>query len=308
MLAFQALAVLNFGTQAKTTLPILPSSSITWRGSRSRGSDLLHGDRARTRGRAVARLPLHPVRPRHQAAAENDRGAALTGISATRSRRRTTIIATVLAGVAGILIAPIASLDPTSYTLFVVPALGAALSAASSRSGSPRSPGCDRLRPVGDHQADTVWTWLPQQGLGDALPFVVIIVMMAAALAQRARPRRRGDRAQSVGGRPQAPLRTAAACFVAGADPAVRASGVLRFAFISSLTVTCIALSVVVLTGYVGPGVAGPDVAGRDRRLHARPHRHRPGHRLPVVADPGRACARCRSGWSSGCPRCGCAA
>jgi ABC-type branched-subunit amino acid transport system permease subunit len=53
-------------------------------------------------------------------------------------------------------------------------------------------------------------------------------------------------------GRPQAPLRTAAACFVVGVILLFVLSGVLRFAFISSLTVTCIALSVVMLTGYVG--------------------------------------------------------
>ena len=53
-------------------------------------------------------------------------------------------------------------------------------------------------------------------------------------------------------GRPHTPLRTAAACFVVGVILMIALSGVLRFAFISSLTVTCIALSVVVLTGYVG--------------------------------------------------------
>jgi len=59
------------------------------------------------------------------------------------------------------------------------------------------------------------------------------------------------ERNPSVG-RPHTPLRTAAACFVAGVILLIVLNGVLRFAFISSLTVTCIALSVVVLTGYVG--------------------------------------------------------
>src|SRR4029079_11394436 len=98
----------------------------------------------------------------------------------------------------------------------------------------------------------TVWTWLPQQGLGDALPFLVIIVVMAVrSRTVLARGGQRAERNPSVG-RPQAPLRTAAACFVVGLVLLFVLSGVLRFAFISSLTVTCIALSVVVLTGYVG--------------------------------------------------------
>jgi len=98
----------------------------------------------------------------------------------------------------------------------------------------------------------TVWTWLPQQGLPDALPFVVIIVVMA--LRSRAVLARGGDTAErnpSVG-RPHAPVRTAGVCFVAGLILLLVLNSVLRFAFISSLTVTCIALSVVVLTGYVG--------------------------------------------------------
>ena len=54
-------------------------------------------------------------------------GAALIGISATRIAARNWVIATLLATMSGVLITPISSLDPTSYTLFVVPALGAVL-------------------------------------------------------------------------------------------------------------------------------------------------------------------------------------
>src|SRR6185437_13249579 len=95
-------------------------------------------------------------------------------------------------------------------------------------------------------------TWLPQQGLGDALPFVVIIVVMALrSRTVLARGGETTERNPSIG-RPHTPLRTAAACFVVGVILMIALSGVLRFAFISSLTVTCVALSVVVLTGYVG--------------------------------------------------------
>src|SRR3984957_9860111 len=98
----------------------------------------------------------------------------------------------------------------------------------------------------------TVWSWLPQQGLPDALPFAVIIVVMAVrSRSVLARGGETAERNPSIG-RPVAPLRTAVACFVAGLILLLFLSNVLRFAFISSLTVTCIALSVVVLTGYVG--------------------------------------------------------
>ena len=74
------------------------------------------------------------------------------------------------------------------------------------------------------------------------------------ALRSRSVLARGGDTAErnpSVG-HPQKPFATAAACFVAGLILLLVLSSDLRFAFISSLTVTCIALSVVVLTGYVG--------------------------------------------------------
>ncbi len=98
----------------------------------------------------------------------------------------------------------------------------------------------------------SVWTWLPQKGLSDAVPFIVIIAVMA--LRSRSVLARGGEVAQSNPsvGRPSSTLLTAGGCFVAGLILLLLLNNVLRFAFISSLTVTCVALSVVVLTGYVG--------------------------------------------------------
>src|ERR1700727_3465098 len=115
-----------------------------------------------------------------RAGAENDRGAALTGISANVIAGQNWVIATVLAGAAGILIAPVARLDPTSYTLFVVPALAAALVGRFQSFWITALSGL--LLGCAQSEIDkliTVWTWLPQQGLPDALPFAVIIAVMA---------------------------------------------------------------------------------------------------------------------------------
>jgi ABC-type branched-subunit amino acid transport system permease subunit len=254
MLGLQAVAVLNFGTEAVTTPPILPSSSL------SIGTVSFPVDRLYFTGIVVLIAVTLALVYRYtrfglatRAGAENDRGAALTGISANRVAAQNWVIATVLAGVAGILIAPVANLDPTSYTLFVVPALAVALlgkfeyfwvtAVAGLLLGCCQSEITKLL---------TVWTWLPQQGLPDALPFIVIIVVMA--LRSRAVLARGGDIVQrnpSVG-RPASPVRTAAICFLIGLAMLFVLTGALRSAFITSLTVTCIGLSVVVLTGYVG--------------------------------------------------------
>jgi ABC-type branched-subunit amino acid transport system permease subunit len=254
MLALEAIAVLNFSTQPVATNPIFPSSPLSLSGI------TFPEDRLYFTGVVVVIAVALTLAYRFsrfglatRAGAENARGAALTGISANRVAGQNWVIATVLAGVAGIMIAPVASLDPNSYTLFVVPALAAALVGRFQSFWLTALAGLL----IGCAQSEitkliTVWTWLPQQGLGDAIPFVVIIVVMA--LRSRTVLARGGETAEhnpSIG-RPHTPLRTAAACFVVGVILMITLSGVLRFAFISSLTVTCIALSVVVLTGYVG--------------------------------------------------------
>ncbi|HEV2536397.1 MAG TPA: ABC transporter permease [Streptosporangiaceae bacterium] len=254
MLGLEAIAVLNFSTQPVATNPIFPSSALSLAGI------TFPEDRLYFTGVVVIIAVALTLAYRFsrfglatRAGAENDRGAALTGISANQIAGQNWIIATVLAGAAGILIAPVASLDPNSYTLFVVPALAAALIGRFQSFWLTALAGLL----IGCAQSEitkliTVWTWLPQQGLGDAIPFVVIIVVMAArSRTVLARGGETAERNPSVG-RPQAPLRTAAACFVAGLILLFVLNSVLRFAFISSLTVTCIALSVVVLTGYVG--------------------------------------------------------
>jgi ABC-type branched-subunit amino acid transport system permease subunit len=254
MLSLQAIAVLNYSTEPVATNPIFPSSPL------SISKITFPEDRLYFTGVVVVISVALALTYRYtrfglatRAGAENDRGAALTGISANRVAGQNWVIATVLAGAAGILIAPVASLDPTSYTLFVVPALAAALVGRFQSFWITALAGLL----IGCAQSEiekliTVWTWLPQQGLSDAVPFAVIIVVMALrSRSVLARGGETTERNPSIG-RPMAPLRTAAACFVAGVILLLVLSSVLRFAFISSLTVTCIALSVVVLTGYVG--------------------------------------------------------
>lgn len=254
MLALEAIAVLNYSTEPVATNAIFPNAPL------SIAKVTFPEDRLFFTGVVVVISVALALTYRFsrfglatRAGAENDRGAALTGISANRVAGQNWVIATVLAGAAGIMIAPIASLDPTSYTLFIVPALAAALVGRFESFWITALAGLL----IGCAQSEiekliTVWTWLPQQGLPDAIPFLVIIVVMA--LRSRSVLARGGDTAErnpSVG-RPHAPLRTAAFCFVAGLVLLLVLNSVLRFAFISSLTVTCVALSVVLLTGYVG--------------------------------------------------------
>lgn len=254
MLLFEALAVLNFGTEAKATLPVLPSSSVTV------GGITFPSDRIWFTGivvvvaialSAIYRFTRFGLATR--AGAENDRGAALVGISANRIAAQNYVIASVLAGLAGVLIAPIANLDPTSYTLFIVPALGVALVGRFQSFWLTAVAGLV----LGMAQSEiiklqTVWSWLPQQGLPDALPFILIIVTMALRARSVLARGEAGEQRNPSVARPGNPLITSAVCLVLGVLALAVLHGSLRNSFITSLTFACVALSLVVLTGYVG--------------------------------------------------------
>src|SRR5579875_3413200 len=181
MLAFEAVAVLNFGTEAKTTPAILPTTSITV------GGITFPSDRIFFTGIVLVLSVVLALVYRYtrfglatRAGAENDRGAALVGISAQRIALVNYVLATVLAGAAGILIAPIANLDPTSYTLFIVPALGVALVGRFESFWIVALAGIA----LGMLQSEIIkfqaqWTWFPHGDVADAVPFILIILTMS---------------------------------------------------------------------------------------------------------------------------------
>jgi ABC-type branched-subunit amino acid transport system permease subunit len=254
MLAFQGLAVLNFGTDSVTTQAILPSSSITFAGLTFPIDRIVFAGISLVVAVALSLIYRYTrFGLATRAGAENDRGAALTGISASSIAVKNYAIATVLAGAAGILIAPVASLDPTSYTLFIVPALTVALVARFESFWITAVAAIV----LGMAQSEIImlqsrWNVMPAVDLPQALPFIVIIVIMSLrARSLLGRGERSEERNPSVAF-PDSPLATAAFCLVAGTAIIFLLNGALRNAFISSLTITCIALSLVVLTGYVG--------------------------------------------------------
>src|SRR4051812_27411021 len=108
MLFLQAVAVLNYGTTAKSTPTILPNEPFKI------GDITVPVDRLWFAGIVVVLAAVLAVVYRYtrfglatRASAENERGAALVGLSADRIGTGNFVIATLLAGVAGILIAPI---------------------------------------------------------------------------------------------------------------------------------------------------------------------------------------------------------
>jgi ABC-type branched-subunit amino acid transport system permease subunit len=255
LLFLEGIAVLNFGTFAVSSPPILPEVPV-----HLANNLIVPSDRLYLAGIVIAIGAVLGAIYRYtrfglatRAAAGNERGALLIGLSATRLSAANWVLSTVLAAVAGILILPITTLNPGTYTLFIVPALGAALLGRFVSFPVTVAAGLA----IGMLQSElaffqTKWTWLPQQGLQDGLPFVLI--MIAIVVMSRRLPSRGlvGDTHTASIGRPRAPFRTAAITFVIGLIAILLFSQLYRFALASSLNVACVALSVVVITGYVG--------------------------------------------------------
>ncbi len=254
LLALQTIALLNYSTFAVTSPPILPDSTIHVAGLSVPSDQLYLAGLTIVLGIVLAAVYRFTRFGRvTRAAVENERGAALLGHSASRIAAYNWVLATVLAAAAGILILPISTLNPGTYTLFIVPALGAALLGRFSSFGAVVAGGLG----IGMLQSLTVklqsvWTWLPQTGLQDGLPFIVIMITIIVLSRRLAARGAISDVQNPVVGRPSRPALTAGSSVVIGIIALLVLSSQYRAALDSSLITACICLSVVVITGYVG--------------------------------------------------------
>jgi ABC-type branched-subunit amino acid transport system permease subunit len=254
MLALQAIAVLNYGTTAKSTPTILPSEPLEIAGI------TVPSDRLWFAAIVIAIAAILAAVYKYtrfglatRASAENEQGAALVGLSADRIGAGNWVLATIIAGIAGILIAPVSTVDPTSYTLFIVPALGVALLARFESFAIAAAAGMA----LGMLQSEitkllSVFSWLPEQGLPQALPFLLIILAMTLLGRGVGARGAVGELRNPSLGRPSRPYATTAMCFAVGVVALLLLHGSLRAALIASIVSVCLSLSLVVLTGYVG--------------------------------------------------------
>lgn len=188
-----------------------------------------------------------------RAAAESEKGAVLLGISPDRVAALNWMVATMLAGAAVILFAPITSINPATTSLLFVPALAAALLGRFKSFIVTTAAGLA----IGMSQSEianlsSIFTWLPRVNLQEGLPFLIIIFTMAV----------RGEslptRATLVQGHfPRSPRPRHVAAWTAvfcalGTVGLLVLDSTWRGAIIVSTTTAVIALSIVVLTGYVG--------------------------------------------------------
>ncbi|MCU1344074.1 MAG: livG, partial [Acidimicrobiia bacterium] len=188
-----------------------------------------------------------------RAAAETEVGALVSGLSPERLALANWMIASVVAGLAGVLIAPLVSLIPGTYTLFIVPALAAAVLGRFTYI----MPAVLGGLLVGLLQSETVFLrgrhqWLNKWTAAELVPLALVL----ALLVVRGRPLpTRGTLIQQTLGRAPRP-RSFALPAAGGVAIALvllfTLQGSYRSGLIVSFITAIVALSLVVVTGYVG--------------------------------------------------------
>jgi ABC-type branched-subunit amino acid transport system ATPase component/ABC-type branched-subunit amino acid transport system permease subunit len=188
-----------------------------------------------------------------RAAAETEKGAYVSHISPDRIAALNWLISAMVAGLAGILIAPITPLIPYSYTLFIVPALAAAIVGGFSNLGLAVGAGLA----IGMLQSEATYlqtqhSWLPSSGLAELIPLLLILLVFVV----RAKPLpSRGEIVRTAlarAPRPQYMTRAALAAAAAGVVAIFVTTGSWRTALVTSFIFAIISLSIVVVTGYAG--------------------------------------------------------
>jgi ABC-type branched-subunit amino acid transport system ATPase component/branched-subunit amino acid ABC-type transport system permease component len=199
-------------------------------------------------GYRFTRFGLHT-----RAAAETEKGAYVSAISPDRIALVNWMISAVVAGLAGILIAPISPLIPYSYTLFIVPALAAAI--VGGFDSVAIAVGAGLL--IGMLQSVITYVQsrhssLPSSGLPELVPLLLILVVLVV----RAKPLpSRGAIVRTTLARVPRPEKVPRSLAIGGACGVVAIlvlHGSWRSALVTSLIFGIISLSIVVITGMAG--------------------------------------------------------
>ncbi len=194
-----------------------------------------------------------------RAASENEAAAMLSGLSPSRLAIANTVLACVVAGGLGVLVAPLIALDAQTLAFQVVPALAAALLAGFTSFFIA----CFAGLAIGAIQALLIyWStqgWFPTDSSGTpihGLPelFVFLVVVLALFLRGASLPGR-GELVEKrlpAVPRPERLLRPSAIAAVVGVVALIVFPYDFRQATINSMLGIAICLSLVVIVGFVG--------------------------------------------------------
>lgn len=256
LVTLQSLVVLQFGADGRIVSPILPSETIELAGISFPRDRLWLAGIVSVVGLVLwAYFKFSRIGLATRAGAESEQNVSLAGYSSHFLAGLTWLISGLTIGLVLILASPTTPLNPSNYTIAVVPALAAALIARLQSIGAAVAAGLG----LGSFQSVIQFTssksWWPtwaRSGITDAVPFLVIVLVLF--FVGRSLPNRGSMKAD-----PLPKVRIPSGSYwriVAWGGVAVVVMALLqgsyRFGFITSLTMAMITLSVLVLTGLVG--------------------------------------------------------
>jgi ABC-type branched-subunit amino acid transport system ATPase component/branched-subunit amino acid ABC-type transport system permease component len=245
---------LRVGSSALTVTNIFPTTVYQW------GSFHISADRIWFAGTVIlvalaiaAAFRFTRFGLQTRAVSESEKGAFLSGISPGRIAASNWMIGGAVAGLAGLLIAPIVPLTPVSYTFFIIPALAATVIGRfqSLISGVLVGLGIGMVQSEVTYLQSTQH-WLPKSGVPEMVPLILIIIF----LVFRSQPLpTRGALIRTTLGRAPRPTLIVAPAVVAGVIGLILLlvlNHAWRASLASSFTLGIIALSIVVVTGFAG--------------------------------------------------------
>jgi len=188
-----------------------------------------------------------------RAASETETGALVSGLRPERIALVNWALSAMVCGAAGVLISPLAPLVPGTYTLFIVPALAAAVLGRFSA----MTPAVLGGIAIGMLQSEatfihSTFSWTLNSGNGELIPLVLVLVVLL--VRSKPLPARGTLLLKSLGRSPRPRnLWLPTAVFVPAAVLLLLATkGTNRGAVVISMIMAVIALSLVVVTGYAG--------------------------------------------------------
>jgi branched-chain amino acid transport system permease protein len=259
LLLAQAVIALAYGNSSLSPTSILPGSTVHLFGSTVPVDRLILAGIVIVLGAvlwAMYRFTGFGLATR--AAAESEPHAMYAGLSPRRLSLSNAVLASVIAGAFGILVAPLITLNTTTLPLEIVPALGAALFAGFSSLGVAVFAGL--LMGAGASLLN-YWSsqsWFPQsQGNPlNGLPELLFFVLVAIAMAWRgSKVPARGEvteKRMPLAPRPENLVRWSVIALVAGVVLLIIFPYEFRQALVNSMLGAMLCLSLVVVVGFVG--------------------------------------------------------
>jgi branched-chain amino acid transport system permease protein len=193
-----------------------------------------------------------------RAAAESEPYAMYAGLSPRRLSLANSLLAGVIAGAFGILVAPLITLNTTQLPLEIVPALGAALFASFNSLGVACFAGLlmGALSSLLGYWSSQPWFPQSQGNPINGLPELLFFVLVAVAMAWRgSKVPARGELAEKrmpLAPRPGNLLRNSVLALVIGVVLLIVFPYDFRQALVNSMLGAMICLSLIVVIGYVG--------------------------------------------------------